>query len=181
MPTLGPLIPADETLHHQITDTFATVEQTDRSWTEKVCAMACARDGSLQLGFGLGKYTNRGVMDAYAGISRGVEQWTVRASRELGADPTTSTVGPVQYEVLEPLHHVRFALAPNDELPISFEWEFAGSVPAALEQREHHRSRDGFRLDADIVRYHHTGTASGWVDIDGTRTELDESTWISPA
>ena len=86
MPTLGPLIPADESFHHQITDTFATVAQSDRSWTEKVCAMACARDGSLQLAFGMGKYPNRNVMDAYAGVSRGVEQWTVRASRELGHD-----------------------------------------------------------------------------------------------
>ena len=41
-PTLGPLVPADETFNHQITDTFATVSQSDRSWTEKVCAMACA-------------------------------------------------------------------------------------------------------------------------------------------
>src|SRR6187397_236697 len=84
---LGPLVPADETFNHQITDTFATVAQSDRSWTEKVCAMACARDGSLQLGFGMGKYPNRNVLDAYAGVSRGVEQWTVRASRELGATP----------------------------------------------------------------------------------------------
>jgi len=45
MPTLGPLVPADETFHHQITDTFATVAQSDRSWTEKVCAMAALKDG----------------------------------------------------------------------------------------------------------------------------------------
>ena len=49
--------------------------------------MAAARDGSIQLGFGLGKYTNRNVMDAYAGMSRGVEQMTVRASRRLAPDP----------------------------------------------------------------------------------------------
>ena len=36
MTTLGPLVPADETFHHQITDTFATVAQSDRSWTETV-------------------------------------------------------------------------------------------------------------------------------------------------
>ena len=177
MPTLGPLIPADESFHHQITDTFATVSQSDRSWTEKVCAMACARDGSLQLAFGIGKYTNRNVMDAYAGVSRGVAQWTVRASRELGATPDRTSVGPITYEVLEPLRVIRFALAPNDTQPISIEWIFEAAVPPALEDREHHRSRDGFRLDADIVRYHHTGHASGWADVDGVRTELDD--WVS--
>lgn len=177
MPTLGPLGPADESFHHQITDTFATVSQTDRSWTEKVCAMACARDGSLQLAFGIGKYINRGVMDAYAGVSRGVEQWTVRASRELAGEPDLTAVGPITYEVLEPLKVIRFSLAPNDVIPISFEWTFEAAVPPALENREHHRSRDGYRLDADIVRYHHTGRGSGWAEVDGVRTELLD--WVS--
>jgi hypothetical protein len=177
MPTIGPLTAADETFLHQITDTFTTVSQSDRAWTEKVCAMACARDGSLQLGFGMGKYTNRNVMDAYAGASCGVGQWTVRASRELGATPELTVVGPITYEVLEPLRVIRFALAPTDIQPIAFEWTFEGAVPPALENREHHRSRDGFRLDADIVRYHHTGTAHGWVELEGERTDFDD--WVS--
>ena len=40
MTELGPLGPLDELLAHQIVDTFATVSQSDRSWTEKICAMA---------------------------------------------------------------------------------------------------------------------------------------------
>src|SRR2546421_600900 len=68
---IGPLLPADEQFTHQIVETFATVGSTDPSWTEKVCAMAAARDGSLQLGFGLGKYTNRNGMDADSGVASG--------------------------------------------------------------------------------------------------------------
>jgi hypothetical protein len=177
--SLGPLVPADETFHHQITDTFGTVAHSDRSWTEKVCAMACARDGSLQLAFGLGKYPNRNVMDAYAGVSRGVEQWTVRASRALAPELDATSAGPIHYEVVEPLREVRFALDANDVVPISFEWIFRGAVPPFLENREVHRSRDGGRVDADIVRYHHTGTAHGWAEVDGERVELDDATWVS--
>jgi hypothetical protein len=179
MTALGPLVPADETFHHQITDTFATVGQSDRSWTEKVCAMAAPRDGSFGLGFGMGKYTNRGVLDAYAGVSRGIEQWTVRSSRRLAPDLDRLETGPIRYEVLEPLRVVRFSLAPNDVVPISFEWTFTGAVPCALENPEHHRSRDGLRLDADIVRYHQIGTAEGWVEVDGERQELDGATSVS--
>ena len=58
-------------------------------------------------------------------------------------------------------------------MPISFEWTFTGAVPPALGAAEHHRSRDGLRLDADIVRYHQIGTGAGWVEVDGARTELD--------
>jgi hypothetical protein len=179
MSTLGPLVAADETLHHQIADTFATVGQSDRSWTEKVCAMAAPADGSVQLAFGLGRYPNRGVLDGYAGVSRGTEQWTVRASRRLASDVEGTAVGPLRYEVVEPLRVVRFSLGPNDVQPISFSWTFTGAVPPALEQREQHRSRDGLRLDADIVRYHHIGSAEGWLELEGTRYELDGDTAVS--
>lgn len=175
----GPLLAADEQLTHQIVDTFARVGQSDRSWTEKVCAMAAAKDGSLQVSFGLGKYPNRNVMDAYAGVSRGVEQWTVRASRELGPDPETSAVGPLTYEVVEPLREVRFALAPSDVLPVSFEWYLKSPLPPGIEAREVHVSRDRYRIDADIIRYHQSGTARGWVEVDGERVSIDDREWVS--
>src|SRR3954453_16035869 len=107
---IGALTAEDEAFCHQTTDTFGTVGSSDLAWTEKVCAMAAATDGSLQLGFGLGKYNNRNVMDAYAGISRGVEQIPVRSSRALGDDPNTTVIGPIRYEIVEPLRSVRFVL-----------------------------------------------------------------------
>lgn len=175
----GPLLPADELLTHQIVDTFARVAESDRSWTEKICAMAAAKDGSLQLSLGLGKYPNRNVMDAFAGISRGAEQWTVRSSRELAPTPETTSVGPVHYEVVEPFREIRFALDANDVLPIAFEWRLTGPVPPVLESREVHLSRDRYRVDADILRYHQSGTARGWVEVDGVRTEIEPATWVS--
>src|SRR5438093_8774647 len=120
----GPLVAADEGMSHQIVETHARVAQADRSWTEKVCAMAAARDGSLQLGFGLGKYANRNVMDGYAAVSRGVEQTTVRSSRQLAPEPERTVIGPIRYEVIEPLRSVRFVLEPNDCQPIAFDWRF---------------------------------------------------------
>src|SRR5436853_2026733 len=96
---IGPITPADEQMCHQIVDTFAVVGSSDLAWTEKVCAMAMARDGSIQLGFGLGKYANRNVIDAYAGISRGVEQVNVRASRRLEPEPHQTVIGPIRYEI----------------------------------------------------------------------------------
>src|SRR4051812_25641563 len=158
---IGPLLAADEGFNHQIADTFAIVGTSDPAWTEKVCAMAMARDGSLQLGFGLGRYPNRNVLDAYAATSRGPEQTTVRASRSLAAAPESTSVGPIHYEVVEPLQRVRFALEPNEIQPISFDIEFAAVVPPHLEERTH--LRDQFRVSADLVRYHQIGVATGWV------------------
>src|SRR5580692_1856235 len=113
----GPLLAADEQLSHQIVDTFARVSQTDRSWTEKIWAMAAARDGSLSVAFGLGKYVNRNVMDGFAGVSRGTEQWTVRSSRRLAPELERNEVGPIGYDVIAPLGRTRYRLAATDIVP----------------------------------------------------------------
>jgi hypothetical protein len=177
--SIGPLLSADESFTHQIVDTFATVSQSDLSWTEKVCGMAAARDGSLQIGFGLGKYTNRNVFDGYAGVSRGVEQWTVRGSRHLLPDADTLGVGPILYEVVDPLRSVRVRLDANDIVPIAYDLLFESIVPCVVEEREDRRTLNQVRATANQVRYHQTGRASGWVEVEGTRTEITPDTWIS--
>lgn len=174
---IGTLLAEDERFTHQVTDTFATVGTSDPSWTEKVCAMAMARDGSLQIGFGLGKYTNRNVMDGYAALSRGKEQLTVRSSRSLASDPEHTVIGPIHYEVVEPLEKVRFRLEPNDCQPIAFDWLFEAAVPPFLEERTHLRQQ--FRVMSELVRYHQTGTASGWIELDGERHEMSPDSWVS--
>lgn len=174
---IGPLLPEDEMFCHQIVDTFAVAGSSDMAWTEKACISAMARDGSLQIGFGLGKYSNRNVMDTYAGISRGVEQITVRGSRRLSPQPNLTVVGPIRYEVVEPLKKIRYVLEPNKVQPIAFDWVFEGIVPPNLEDRTHLRS--GYRVSAELVRYHQTGVCSGWVEVDGKRTRITPDKWVS--
>jgi hypothetical protein len=174
MADIGDLLAADEGFNHQIADTFAVVGTSDPAWTEKACAMALARDGSVQLGFGLGRYPNRNVLDAYAALSRGAEQVTVRGSRRLAADPEVLAVGPIRYEVIEPLRSVRFVLEPNDTQPLAFDWTFESVVPPMLEERTH--LRDQYRVSADLVRYHQTGVGRG---LGRQRRRDHPDTWVS--
>lgn len=177
--SIGPLLPADEQFNHQVVETFASVAQSDPAWAEKVCGMAAAKDGSLQIGFGFGKFTNRNVVDGYAGISRGKEQWVVRASRSLNSDPETVNVGPINYEIIEPLHSVRISLAANDQQPIAFDIVFKSIVPCVVEDREDRRDMHGYRKATDQIRYHQTGVVSGWLSIDGERVDISEESWVS--
>jgi hypothetical protein len=174
---IGTLLAADESFTHQIVDTFATVGTSDLAWTEKICAMAMARDGSVQIGMGLGKYTNRNVMDGYAACGHGATQRTVRASRRLALAPERTSVGPIHYEVLEPFRKIRFRLEPNAAQPLAFDWTFEAIVPPFLEERTHLRA--AYRVSADLIRYHQTGVASGWIDVAGTRLEMHPDSWVS--
>lgn len=177
---IGPLTPADESFHHQIADTFATTLHTDPTWTEKVCLSVGHRGGELQLGFGLGKYINRNVMDGYAGISRGLEQRTVRASRQLWPDADRTSVGPIHYEVVEPLKKLRIRCDENDAQPIAFDVLLdCSAVPPFLENREHRRELMAYRVHTELVRYHQVGVPTGWVSVEGTRNEIDPAGWYA--
>ncbi|CAN5587828.1 hypothetical protein BH10ACT9_BH10ACT9_21120 [soil metagenome] len=175
---IGPLLGADEGLNHQIVDTFATLSQADLAWTEKIWASIARTDGSLQVDLGLGKYQNRGIIDGFAGVSLGRQQWTVRGSRELVTAPEAMSVGPVHYEIVEPLKQMRFRLEPNDVQPVSFDIVLSGVTPPYFEERNLVRNRRTGRIDVDVIRYHQGGWASGTVTVDGQTHEVNPQEWF---
>ena len=178
MQGIGKLLDADEQLNHQIADTFATVAESDLAWTEKLWTPFSRKDGTLQIDCGLGRYQNRDVMDAFAGISRGKEQWTIRASRELSQHPLTTTVGPIKYQVVEPQKAIRWSLDHNDVIPLSFDLTFNAIHPCFFEDRHIQRDERGFRIVSNVVRYHQAGVPSGWIEIEGQREIIKPEDWF---
>lgn len=174
--SIGPLVAADEWFNHQIVETHATVSHTDPAWTEKVWGSVFSPNGSLAVSFGFGKYVNRNVVDGFGGVSRGVEQWTIRASRALSSDVDSIDVGPLRYEILEPLKKIRVRLEHNAVQPIAFDLVLSGITPCVAEEREDRRTLTGYKRSADQIRYHQLGTASGWIEVAGERVEVRE--WI---
>lgn len=172
------LIKLDEYLNHQIADTFATVEQSDNTWTEKIWTSLFARDGSMQIDAGIGKYHNRGVIDAFAGASIGKRQMTVRGSRRLDVDIEATAVGPIRYEVLEPLRQVRMTLDPNEEIPLSFELTCTEVLPPFLENPDRQRDPFALRISSEVLRYHQACTVSGWIEVEGDRVEVRDEEWM---
>lgn len=92
--------------------------------------------------------------------------------------PDTIDVGPLRYEILESLRQIRVVLEKNDVQPIAFDVVLEGIVPCFTEEREDRRRVTGYRRTADQIRYHQTGTARGWVEVEGVRTEITPDAWI---
>lgn len=178
-PNLGRPLPADEMLNHQTANLFSRVGESDLGWTEKIWFAIPKKDGSVEIDFGLGKYQNRNVMDGFGGISRGRQQWTVRGSRLLSTDPVQLGVGPLQYEVVEPLKKLRIALAENSTQPVAYEIEFTALNPPFCEDRHLQYDEHGFRAVSDIVRYHQAGQIRGWYSIDGKKQDIITKDWIA--
>ena len=77
------------------------------------------------------------------------------------------------------MRRIRFALAANDVVPVALRVDLRGRGPAgAREPRACTAAATAAASTPTSSRYHHIGTASGWVDVDGERTELDDD-WVS--
>lgn len=176
IPTIGPLTSADEFLNHQIANTHAVVGTADRGWTEKVWFALMKKDGSMAVGFGLGKYANRNVLDGFAGIQIGTSQRTVRASRVLRPRLEETAVGPLSFEVVEPFERLRIALAENAAQPLSFALDFHATMPAFFENRDVVIANG--RTASDVIRYHQPGTVSGWIELEGERIAVNPEEWF---
>ena len=176
IPTIAALTGADEAFNHQIVNPFAAVATADRAWTEKAWFTLMRKDGSLQVNLGLGKYANRNIVDGFAGVQVGTRQMTVRASRLLSADPETLQVGPIGYHVIEPLKSIRLTLGENAAQPLRFELTFTATMPAFFENRD--VVIQSGRMASDVIRFHQSGTVSGWIEIDGSRHEVNPDDWF---
>jgi hypothetical protein len=169
------LTPHDDLLGHQTPGTFARAGNADPRFTERYWYTGHPLDGSpLLLDVGLGYYPNRGVMDAFAGVTVGRRQHNFRASRRLGTDPLTSVVGPLRIEIVQGMNRHRLTLADNGS-GIAFELEFEASFPAAQEKQSH-RERKG-AVEEDLARVAQLGRWRGWLQADGRRHAVEPANW----
>jgi hypothetical protein len=168
------LTPQDDLLGHQTPGTFAQAGGGDPRFTERYWYTAHPVDGTpLLLDLGLGYYPNRGVMDAFAGVTVGRKQYNFRASRRLGSNPLESRVGPLSIEVLGKDRH-RLTLRDNAS-GLAFDVEFQASFPAAQEKQSR-RERKG-QIEEDLARVAQLGRYNGWLVAEGRRHELTPATW----
>ena len=169
---IGPLRRADEGLNHQIVDTFATVRESDLSWTEKIWTSIARSMGRSSSTSASGSITTAGSSTASA-ASRAVASSgrSARAASWTSA-PEDVAVGPVSYEILEALDPVRVRLEPSAVQPVSFDVVLSGVTPPFFEERNLVRNRQTGRIDVDVIRYHQGGWASGTLTVDGETHEL---------
>lgn len=170
------LSPQDDLIGHQTPHVFARAGDGDERFTERYWYTAHPIDGrGIVLDAGLGYYPNRGVMDAFAGVTLGRRQHNFRVSRQLGDRPLATEVGPLRFEVLEGMRRHRIALAPGNGSGIAFDLVFEASFPAAQEKQSR-RERKGV-VEEDLTRVAQFGRWSGWLEADGERHEIEPAGW----
>ena len=165
----------DDTLFHQTADPMAYTPVSDHRFFDRSVYGINAPDHSLHLVTSIGVYKNMDVLDGFvmAQVNR-EKQYNQRYSRRLSLEPDRTGLGPLQFDIVEPMQRHRIRLAEGDH-PVSFDLEWTAVLPAHLEARHHVRHHG--RLIRDYSRFDQFATANGWISIAGERFEVKD--WFS--
>lgn len=166
---------ADDYLIHQTPDTFDRVFTSDRNFYDRYYFNIHSSSDELFAVIGMGQYPNLGVTDAFVTISHRDTQYTVRASRELGADRMDTKVGPIEVEVLEGLRRFRVTCAP-DELGVELDLTWEGAIPPIEEPQFFQRSFA--RIVQQGSRLTQTGAWSGSLKVAGETYQVTPDRWL---
>ncbi len=167
------LTPYDEFPVHATPYPMSYVPSTDFSWDDGYFFGAYSLDHGIFLINGMRIAPNSNVLGAHSSLNvRGVQR-TLRLSR-VWRDDYSISVGPLRYEFIEPLRTVRMVLEPN-ESGMRYDVIWRGLAPPHLSA--HHRAVRNGRYTTDQSRFNQVGTATGWVEIDGVRYDMDEAPW----
>lgn len=173
------LSPLDEYPIHQAPISMRHVVTSDRNFYDRSYFNLHGSSDELFVIMGMGQYANLGVQDAYILASDRDTHRVVRASRPLGLDRMDMSVGPIRIEVIEGLRRIRVVCEPDDgagiSLAIACDVTWEGAVPVCEEPG--HRMRQNERVTFDTMRFAQTGCWTGWVSVDGVRSEVTPDRW----
>jgi len=163
------LTPLDDTLWHQLPTTFDHVWTSDPRWFDRYWFAIYSQDGRVAIQVTMGAYRNMNVLDGGAVMVVDGRQYNVRVSRSL--DGSVETVcGPLRVRPVEPLKSFDIVIAPGTHaLHGQIRWE---CVEPAHEEHPHYTRLQG-RTVEDYRRFDQIGVASGWLEADGRRIDID--------
>jgi hypothetical protein len=165
------LTPYDEFPVHTTPYPVSHIPSTDPAWDNGYYFLAYDLETGIALWNGIRITPNSNVVGAHTSFNvRGVQR-TLRLSR-IWRDDYSLSVGPLRFEVVEPLKCIRMVLEPN-ESGMSYDVLWTGLAPPHL--AGHHRAIHNGRYTTDQSRYHQVGTATGWLELDGRRYDMPES------
>lgn len=162
----------DDTLRHQMPETFNRVATTDHRFMDRYWYMTVAPDSSIGLVTGLGAYPNMNVFDGYVCVVvDGTRQINTRVSRRLRPEIDRLGAGPLSYDNEIPHRRNRLVLEDNDGV-ITMDLTFVADEEPRLEA-PHQTVVDG-QLIEDYRRLHQGGKVTGTITVEGRTWQVED-------
>jgi len=159
----------DDTLWHQLPTTFDHVWTSDPRFFDRYWFAIYSGDGRVAIQITMGAYRNMNVLDAGAVMIVDGKQYNLRVSRSLNGSVET-VCGPIRITPIEALQTLDIVIAPSEGvLHGRIRWD---GVEPAHEEHPHY-TRLQSRTVEDYRRFDQIGVASGYLEVEGQRIEID--------
>lgn len=160
----------DDTLWHQLPTTFDHVWTSDPRFFDRYWFAIYSGDGRVAIQITMGAYRNMNVLDAGAVMIVDGKQYNLRVSRSLNGSVET-VCGPIRITPIEALQTLDIVIEPSEGvLHGRIRWD---GVEPAHEEHPHY-TRLQSRTVEDYRRFDQIGVASGYLEVDGQRIEIDK-------
>jgi len=155
---------------HQITEPVANTASSDRFTYDRYWYNGHAKDGSFYFGIGMGRYPNLGILDCGFSLAIDGHQYAFHGSRRAPREPTETTVGPFDLQILEPMGRHRLVIGPN-ETGIECDLMFTPRSGVIEENRQTLRNERFVVMD--VARLDQFGFWQGVIRYDGRELKVD--------
>ena len=160
---------------HQASVPISQTSTSDVNFYDRYFFNGYERDASIYFGLAMGLYPNRHVADAAFSVVRNGEQISVFTSQRAPTDRRDAThLGPIRVVVVDPMHTLHVSVDAADH-GLRAELEFTARS-AAIEEPHFHWNV-GVRTFFDYTRFTQFGAWSGWIEVDGARSEITPTTF----
>lgn len=159
---------------HQTNDPIAYTASSDRFTYDRFWYNGHAADGSFYFGIGMCRYPNLGILDCSLSLALDGKQYAFHGSRRAPQEPTDTSVGPFEIQILEPMGRHRVILKEN-ETGIECDLTFTPRT-AAVEEGRQTRRNERFVV-MDVTRLDQFGYWKGFIRYDGKELIVDENTF----
>ena len=152
----------DDYPFHQTPTPFATVGTSDAHFNDGYFCAFYADQWYFHTGLRL--HPNVNVIDGWASVAHANRQRAVRASRALHPRYSELNVGPIRFEIVEPMRQIRL-IAERNRSGVEFDVLLEAQSPPFIEERYQH-----FKFGAivnDLIRYTQICRATGQAEVDG--------------
>jgi hypothetical protein len=160
---------------HQTPEPIAHPASSDPNVYDRTWFNGYSSDHSAYFGFGMAIYPHRGILDAhFSMVEAGGRQHSVYASRRAPQERTDMSVGPIRYEIVEPLRQAR-VIVDDNETGLACDLTFSARTSAIQEARQILWQRQ--RRTMDATRFAQFGRWSGTISHPDGELTIDQATW----
>lgn len=155
---------------HQSELPVASTASGDPNHYDRYFFNGYSADGEVFFAAAMGLYPNRHVMDASFSVIHRGEQVNVHASARANADRAgCMEVGPVRIDIITPMNVARLTV---DSPEHGLRAELTMTMTSLPFEEPVFTQRNGNRLSMHYTRFTQLGNWSGWIEVDGERTDI---------